>query len=72
MTTIRRVVNNQVEVSTTLSKATVTARIGNLNSQLIELNRQISDLQGRVAKITSIRDELQSLTNQIIDVIIER
>ena len=68
----KRIVNNQIEISATsvLSKSEVLVQIGNLDNQLVELNQQIFDLKGQIAKITSIRDELQSLTNQITDVII--
>jgi regulator of replication initiation timing len=72
MAIIRRIVNNQIEISATssLNKSEALVQIGNLDNQLIELNQQISDLQGQIFKITTIRDELQSLTNQITDVII--
>ena len=68
----KRIVNNQIEISATsvLSKSEVLVQIGNLDNQLVELNQQIFDLKGQIAKITSIRDELQSLTNQLTDVII--
>ena len=67
MATIRRIVNGQVEVATisTLSKEEVNAQIANLDSKIDGLTQEILDLQRQINRTTAIRNELQSLADQI-------